>query len=742
MKYTRKDYENFLNTELETQVKEYEQIVSTKALVLKERGEVFVGRFIKLQPSGMAIFKVRNSDNMPRKNSFWTASFLIGEMGSFKNWGTNSWADLRQNYQRTYSDALCAWIQKSEENDFCIIGIKNLSMEFAQLLEAEKPIIAFGPKDPPLQYLLNLIDIVRDSSCAETQKILDYEETSNQWNPLKIEAKADFTSLLLNDMKDNNCIVVQGPPGTGKTYRIAQLAAKLLADNKSVLVTALTNQALMELAKKDDIKPFLEKGKVSKTSLTIDESKELSKLQPIKDNLCNASRGNLSLATFYLSSGWAKEATNKPFDYVIMDEASQGLLPMFAAAMKLGENVVFIGDQNQLPPIVVTNKDAINRFQWTSIVKGFETICNNFDFKSYMLSDTFRLTQRGAESTGIFYNNELRSVSEFQNTPSKLQLLNSFGGPVLIGLDLKIGDKTPINAFDSIFENVYKIYAENPKVEIAVLSKFRESVRQLQKHFVLNWKATKELPDNIRIETVDRVQGLTVDYCFFFIPNASIRYSLESALFNVATSRAKFNTIIVADKSILKENMPEEVRKYLLKAQEDKFATFEPQTITAGNIGVTITGKIDLSQFERKRKELVEGKENIYIIDTNVFVNCPDIISRIGNKYKIVIPAKVLEELDKLKLKADIDKKNLNEAAKNINTAFVEHYSQMEDADLSLLPKGFDKNNPDCMILSVALKYKTENPILLTSDNLLQSRASGLGITTISLKQFLTQLKR
>ena len=105
------------------------------------------------------------------------------------------------------------------------------------------------------------------------------------------------------------------------------------------------------------------------------------------------------------------------------------------------------------------------------------------------------------------------------------------------------------------------------------------------------------MPDNIRIETVDRVQGLTVDYCIFFIPNASLRYSLENELFNVATSRAKFNTIIVADNSILKESMSEEVRKYLLKAQEDKFAAFEPQTITAGNIGVTITGKIDLSQF-------------------------------------------------------------------------------------------------------------------------------------------------
>ena len=737
MKYTRKDYENFLNAELETQVKEYKQVVCTKALVLKERGEVFVGRFVKLQPNGIAIFKVRKSDNMPRKNTFWTASFLIGEMGSFKNWGGNSWAELRKSYQRTYSDALCVWIQKSEDSDFCILGIKNLTTEFAQLLETDKPIIAFGPKDPPLQYLLNLVDIVRDSSCIETQKILDFDENPSQWNPLKIEAKTDFPSLLLRDMEDKNCIVVQGPPGTGKTYRMAQLAARLLAENKSVLVTALTNQALMELAKKDDILPFLEKGKVSKTSLTIDENRELSKLQPIKDNLCNASCGNLSLATFYLASGWAKEAIDKPFDYVIMDEASQALLPMIAAAVKLGEKVILIGDQKQLAPIIVTNEDIINRFHWSSIMKGFETICYNFPFKSYMLSDTFRLTKRGAESTGIFYNNELRSVSDEQVIPSNLSELNRQGGPIFIGLDMNIGDKAPINALDSIFHLVNKIITESPKAEIAVLSKFRESVRQLQKHFVLKWTKTKDLPDNIRIETVDRVQGLTVDYCIFFIPNASLRYSLENELFNVATSRAKYNTIIVADNAVLKENMSEGVRKYLLKAQEDKFVDFGPRTITSGNIGVTITGKIDLSQFEKKRKELVEGKENIYIIDTNVFVNCPDIISRIGNKYKIVIPAKVLEELDKLKLKVDVDKAKLNEAAKNIHYAFIKHYSQMEDANSSLLPKGFDKNNPDCMILSVALKYKNEHPILLTSDNILLSRASGLGITALPLKEFL-----
>ena len=307
---------------------------------------------------------------------------------------------------------------------------------------------------------------------------------------------------------------------------------------------------------------------------------------------------------------------------------------------------------------------------------------------------------------------------------------------MFVGFDLKVGDKKPEAAFEYIFNLTKRIFDENPKTKIAILAKFKDTVRQLQKWFVLNW-GTKELPNEIRIETVDRIQGLTVDFCFFLIPNISISRSLEKEFFNVATSRAKYNTIIVADKLLLKENMSEEVRKYLLKAQEDKFAAFQPTTITAGSISINVVDKMDVSKFERKRKEIVEGKENIYIIDTNVFVNCPDIISRIGSKYKIVIPAKVLEELDKLKLKEEVDKKKLNEAAKNINMAFVKHYSQMEEANLSLLPQGFNKHNPDCMILSVALKYKDENPILLTSDNMLQSRASGLGITTVSLKDFL-----
>lgn len=739
MLYTRSDYEYFLSSELAALIKEYEQLVHTKALVLKARGDVFVGKFMKIQDNGMVIFKVRNSDNLPRKNSYWTACELIGEMSSFKNWGDRSWVALRRDYQKKYSEAYCAWISRADDPDFCLIGVKNVSVEFAELLKAEEPIIAFGPNDPPLQYLLNLIDVVKEHGYEGADAILDFAQNESVWSPKLIGSSVDFPSLLESVMSSNDCVIVQGPPGTGKTSRLAKLSAKLLSEGRSVLVTALTNQALMELAKKDDLKEYVSAGKVSKTSLTVDESKELPRLIPIKDNKCNSTPGQLSLASFYLSSGWAKEAIDTPFDYVLMDEASQAFLPMIAATRRLGKKVLWIGDQKQLAPIVIIKEDVINDRGWTGIINGFNSICLNFHYPSFMLSDTFRLTERAAASTGVFYDNQLRSVSETQIIPTSIKSLNKAGGPVMLEMDLKVGDKAPGNAISAIYNLTQELIAENPNYEIAILSKFRETVRQVQKAFVLASKSSI-IPEKVKIETVDRVQGLTVDFCIFLIPNASMRYSLSNELFNVATSRARYNTILVADKLLLRERMSEEVRKYILKSQEDRFATLAsptPQRISVGDIGVTVVGKVDVSKFERKHRELSPNKGSIYIIDTNVFVNCPDIISRIGKDSKVIVPSKVLEELDKLKLKAGVDKTALNRAAKNIGEAFARQFSRMEDADTSLLPVGFDKCNPDCMILSVAIKHKADSPILLTSDNLLQARASALGITTISLKDFL-----
>ena len=104
----------------------------------------------------------------------------------------------------------------------------------------------------------------------------------------------------------------------------------------------------------------------------------------------------------------------------------------------------------------------------------------------------------------------------------------------------------------------------------------------------------------------------------------------------------------------------------------------------------------------------------------------------------MILSAKVLDELDKLKSTLDNDGKiKVQKALKSINRNIDNRDLRMEMADLSLLPVDFNKHSPDNMILTVALKFKAENPILLTSDNGLQIKSKGLGITTISLKEFI-----
>ncbi len=275
----------------------------------------------------------------------------------------------------------------------------------------------------------------------------------------------------------------------------------------------------------------------------------------------------------------------------------------------------------------------------------------------------------------------------------------------------------------------------------------RDTVRFLQKEIFSKCLNTED----VLVETIDRIQGLTTDFCIFFIPTESIPLALQANRFNVATSRAKLSTVIITDQNIhsFYPLINNDVKTYLQKTKQvftpDHQTTTTPENDSSekenqNKVGIKVVGKIDLSKFEKPKKEIIKGKDNIYIIDTNVFVEHPEIISKIDQKYSVVLSAKVIDELDYLKISlTEEQKRNVQKALKQINDSIDKRGIKMETADLSLLPNDFNKKSPDNFILSVALKFKSENPIMLTSDNGLQIKAKGLGITTITLKEFLNQ---
>jgi len=750
MKYTREQHKHFLDLELKTIAEKYRDILNTKALVLRDSNDIYVTQFIKIANEetngGQMLLRFKKTNGIPRKNEYFTAVILPAECCLPKQWGNMSWGELRKK-QIEFSEIHCAWQGKEDDNGFLICGFKGVSIEMVEYLKNNPNcVVILGPQEPPIAYYQNLIDTLTIRDSVKMNQILDFTESKSVWSPSPIHA--DFSSDNLLELLDKHGqMIVQGPPGTGKTYRIAQMAEALIEQGASVLVTALTNRALMEVAEKGSLKNHLANGKISKTALTSDEKGQIPELLKAESGKIPSYKGHLILASFYISSSWIKESfIEPPFDYVIMDEASQALLAMIGGVTRLGKHILWIGDQNQLPPVINIGQETITRYGYNDLVNGFTTLANKFDYKSFVLSDTFRLQPHAAALTSSFYPNQLNSCFNEEIVTDFSSEIEPGKNVVYIPADFHIGDKSIENQMDKILDILGDLLDRAPGKKIAVLTKFRVTVRSIQKAFLSKYG----YKDNVLIDTVERVQGITRDFCIFIIPDVMRNMSLEPRFFNVATSRATQATFIIGPRNVLDTNCDDRVRFYLsnlmlsnAEIQEGNYTKIDvAQNIEKTSLnphipGVKVIGKINLSQFERPKKELSKTQKNYYIIDTNVFVNCPEILSKIDVKYPIILSAKVVDELDKMKIKlTEQEKKNAEKALRLLNQE-TRHQIIYQSADVSLLPDDFDKRSPDNMILSVALKYKNENPIMLTSDNGLQLKCKSQGISTISLKDFL-----
>lgn len=759
MYYTRENHKRFLDKELTAISESYLKLLNTKAISLLASNDLYVTQYVKLDfkksdieadrnvlGTGQLMLRFKKEKGIPRKNEYFTAVILEKDMCLPKNWGDITWGKLR-SHQVEFSEVHCVWQGKTDDNGFLLCGFSGISLEMSQYLinnNLEGCVIVLGPQEPPMEYYQNLITIISNTSPDYPAKeILDFDKRNIEWNPERINSNSSQVDKIVTSLNSNNELVFQGPPGTGKTHLMAAIVARLITENKSVLVTALTNRALIELAQKDSLKEFLIQKKVKKTNVSADELISCKNLCPVESKQITCMPGCVTLSTFYNASGWAKICyEEQPFDYVIMDEASQALFGMIAACKNLGKRIIWIGDQNQMQPIVLLSEETLVRNDYGMLANGFKTLCDNFDCKSYILTESHRLLPNAASLTSIFYHTPIKSVAgfEYQIDVNKLTFAPQNGGCSLILTEMPVGEKADRSCCLYAIDIIANILSCYPKINISVLSKFRATVRMLQNCFVSRFGGL----NNVLIDTVERVQGMTCDICLYYIPNTMMSMSLEKSLFNVATSRAKQLTIIVSDKSILNTTCDRTVATYLQKVSMGDFTPAPSQNSDyiekAGEINLKIKGKIDLSQFDTPKQKSVrsDSKRNIYIIDTNVFVNYPDIISKIAPKYSVVLSAKVIDELDKLKIKLNNEeKRNVETALRLINKAMDNKNVTMELSNPDLLPNDFNKKSPDNNILTVALKFKDENPILLTSDNGLQVKAKGLKIATISLKEFL-----
>ena len=138
----------------------------------------------------------------------------------------------------------------------------------------------------------------------------------------------------------------------------------------------------MEIAKKPFLEPYLKDKKVFKTKITTDEEREVPRLQ--LEKVVTPKKGCLVLSTFFITSGVAAElSTDAPFDFVIVDEASQALLQMIAAAKRLGKKSLFVGDVKQLPPVIQMKGSKVRENGYVHLVEGLNSITEMSLYPTY-----------------------------------------------------------------------------------------------------------------------------------------------------------------------------------------------------------------------------------------------------------------------------------------------------------------------------------------------------------------------
>ena len=615
-KLSKENQIKFYQEEIRTIIEDYKSYLDSKCIDLVNKVELFIGNFEYVDTNRNQVVFSFDKDKLPKTKIPLTASKPISSdiLGSdFKSITYNAY---RNKFVKGYTE--CYGVYYQELNGKYNVGFSNFDIEFLNSLSIGDKIV-FGISDPPLKYYFNLIQITKnDVKSKMVDDVILSNYHLNDFNPVHIDDSLELIEKYKTNLHSQDTIIIQGPPGTGKTFFISRLLSLLSTEKKSVLVATLANRSLIELAKKYFEIKEAKKGVVFKSNLTLEETKEVKELKSIPKDFLPA-EGNILLTTFYKMTGVAAENITKPiYDYVILEEASQCFLGTIAAAKLLGKKIILVGDPLQLPPIVNQENQSNISLDIDLMQESFTFYASTIDCPKFRLTTTYRFSANACFQTNTFYENSLKSKSAIQKGDSILSGLPSFYNKEG-GCSLHYYESTNLKGlYDLLYNQINSLLQVNPNFEIAILSSTKKGVKLLRDNLLHKFNDKQE---QILINTVDSVQGLTIDFCFYFaFSDGSPVFSFKLNRFNVATSRARFCTLILLDE-VYKVVQPYKglVAEFISKCDliNDTSApkiieeTSNNDSIPPKTPGLKVIDKIDLSKFEKPKKEIVKGKENI-----------------------------------------------------------------------------------------------------------------------------------
>jgi DNA replication ATP-dependent helicase Dna2 len=346
-------------------------------------------------------------------------------------------------------------------------------------------------------------------------------------------------------------VCIQGPPGTGKT-RVLALAARLLVERgERVLVTSHThtaiNNALNKIAELGV--PAAKVGRHTQTTgldAGVDSAASFAEWRTRPRD-----GGYVVGATPFATC--TQRLDQCQFDTVIFDEASQVTVPLALIAMRRGERFVFIGDQKQLPPVLLAK--SILHAEPGSIFARFTSA--NAD--SVMLTDTYRMNRElAAWPSKSFYAGRLQPAGANRERklalPAPAHAVSVLREPAsLVFVPTRDRTARSRNAADARL--VARVCASAIACglaadEIGIVTPYRghgRTVRKMLEH-ELGWHDARR----IVADTVERMQGQERELVILSLATGDLGFLGAVAEFffqperlNVSVTRARTKLVII-----------------------------------------------------------------------------------------------------------------------------------------------------------------------------------------------------
>lgn len=539
---------------------EWERYANTSMKLLIQEKRLFVGRIWGLQESHGNVVLRFKSGLVPRMKQPYVLCMVGAEApGNSSDWDfTYLQFRISDNPRLSGFNTEIKTINylKSDDPKWSYVLVNGFEQKLLSqikdnyLSKGHHPLVVVAESDPPIDYLINLKNFVVKNPFDAILN-LDVTVDEAEWSPNSIDNSNSVTTTVIDLLDRHKTILIQGPPGTGKSHLAAEICEHYLSKDLSICVTALTNKALMEIADKDGLNRPLSQGKVSKTNLSSDECKLISKLKPVDD--LAPIQGELLLSTYYKLSQKHAELVGrkKRFDLLIIEEASQAYLATIAMFNSVAKKLLIIGDHKQLTPVVKQKEQSYKIHpEIDGVINGLETFAFNNNNISNRLTYTRRLTSEAANLTAIYYQNTLKSISENEGKTKfasrYFDMFQSNGGISIAKLPASMQGFTERDLICFICNIGLEILGCDSKIEIALLSPYIKVESGLYEQY----SRLSSDYSRVTLNTIHKIQGLTTDITILYLPLNNPSFDLDPNLFNVATSRAKRGTLIVTYKQI------------------------------------------------------------------------------------------------------------------------------------------------------------------------------------------------